>query len=147
MQFIHKSQLILHILEEFWIELYHQGEELLEMAELPQIAILGAGIFVRTQYIPRLAEISNLFVLKAIWSRSEVEFCFLLSIFNLLVFLEFLFQPNSRIMEKIIRVLSLFCAIVGVNFIESLIPLRAGIRYAREYSKFSGYVTHSNGMK
>lgn len=117
------------------------------MAELPQIAILGAGIFVRTQYIPRLAEISNLFVLKAIWSRSEVEFCFLLSIFNLLVFLEFLFQPNSRIMEKIIRVLSLFCAIVGVNFIESLIPLRAGIRYAREYSKFSGYVTHSNGMK
>ncbi|KAI5675270.1 hypothetical protein M9H77_06220 [Catharanthus roseus] len=41
------------------------------MAELPQIAILGAGIFVRTQYIPRLAEISNLFVLKAIWSRSE----------------------------------------------------------------------------
>ncbi|KAJ4850850.1 hypothetical protein Tsubulata_033831 [Turnera subulata] len=37
----------------------------------PQIAILGAGIFVRTQYIPRLSEISNLFVLKSIWSRSE----------------------------------------------------------------------------
>ncbi|XP_015571168.1 uncharacterized protein YMR315W isoform X2 [Ricinus communis] len=41
------------------------------MANSPQIAILGAGIFVRTQYIPRLAEISNLFVLKAVWSRSE----------------------------------------------------------------------------
>ncbi|CDP14087.1 unnamed protein product [Coffea canephora] len=41
------------------------------MAQLPNIAIIGAGIFVKTQYIPRLAEISNLFVLKAIWSRSE----------------------------------------------------------------------------
>ncbi|CAI9106624.1 OLC1v1005823C2 [Oldenlandia corymbosa var. corymbosa] len=41
------------------------------MAQLPQIAILGSGIFVKTQYIPRLAEISDLFVLKAIWSRSE----------------------------------------------------------------------------
>lgn len=40
-------------------------------SQLPQIAILGAGIFVKTQYIPRLAEISHLFVLKAIWSRSE----------------------------------------------------------------------------
>ncbi|MCD7453374.1 hypothetical protein HAX54_020789 [Datura stramonium] len=37
----------------------------------PNIAILGAGIFVKTQYIPRLAEIPNLFVLRAIWSRSE----------------------------------------------------------------------------
>ncbi|KAL6563971.1 hypothetical protein OROHE_005211 [Orobanche hederae] len=37
----------------------------------PQIAILGAGIFVRNTYIPRLAEISNLLVLRAIWSRSE----------------------------------------------------------------------------
>uniref|UniRef100_A0A2P2JH01 Gfo/Idh/MocA-like oxidoreductase N-terminal domain-containing protein n=1 Tax=Rhizophora mucronata TaxID=61149 RepID=A0A2P2JH01_RHIMU len=36
------------------------------------IAIAGAGIFVRNQYIPRLAEISNnLFILKAIWSRSQ----------------------------------------------------------------------------
>ncbi|XP_057953533.1 dehydrogenase FPY6 isoform X2 [Malania oleifera] len=41
------------------------------MSKPPQIAILGAGIFVRTQYIPRLAEISDLFVLRAIWSRSE----------------------------------------------------------------------------
>nr|GMD26078.1 uncharacterized oxidoreductase C26H5.09C [Ipomoea batatas] len=40
-------------------------------SQLPQIAILGSGIFVKTQYIPRLAEISHLFVLKAIWSRSE----------------------------------------------------------------------------
>ncbi|KAL6564650.1 hypothetical protein OROMI_016100 [Orobanche minor] len=37
----------------------------------PQIAVLGAGIFVRNTYIPRLAEISNLLVLRAIWSRSE----------------------------------------------------------------------------
>lgn len=37
----------------------------------PHIAILGAGIFVKTQYIPRLAEISNLVIVKAIWSRSE----------------------------------------------------------------------------
>uniref|UniRef100_A0A1J3H032 Glucose--fructose oxidoreductase n=1 Tax=Noccaea caerulescens TaxID=107243 RepID=A0A1J3H032_NOCCA len=37
----------------------------------PGIAILGAGIFVKTQYIPRLAEISDLLVLKAIWSRTE----------------------------------------------------------------------------
>ncbi|KAK6144013.1 hypothetical protein DH2020_020833 [Rehmannia glutinosa] len=37
----------------------------------PQIAILGAGIFVRTEYIPRLAEISDLFILKSIWSRTE----------------------------------------------------------------------------
>ncbi|XP_051142447.1 uncharacterized protein LOC127259279 isoform X1 [Andrographis paniculata] len=36
-----------------------------------QIAILGAGIFVRHEYLPRLSEISDLFVLKAIWSRSE----------------------------------------------------------------------------
>lgn len=41
------------------------------MAQLPNIAIIGAGHFVKSQYIPRLAEISDLFVLKAIWSRSE----------------------------------------------------------------------------
>lgn len=41
------------------------------MAHKPRIAILGAGIFVKTQYLPRLAEISHLFVLKAIWSRSK----------------------------------------------------------------------------
>ncbi|THG16233.1 hypothetical protein TEA_010523 [Camellia sinensis var. sinensis] len=41
------------------------------MTKPPQIAILGAGIFVRTQYIPRLTEISDLVVLKAIWSRTE----------------------------------------------------------------------------
>lgn len=45
------------------------------MAKAPQIAILGAGIFVRTQYIPRLAEISDLVLLKAIWSRTEVFMC------------------------------------------------------------------------
>ncbi|XP_074348045.1 dehydrogenase FPY6-like isoform X2 [Apium graveolens] len=39
--------------------------------EPPKIAIIGAGIFVRSQYIPRLSEISDLVVVKAIWSRSE----------------------------------------------------------------------------
>ncbi|XP_027342582.1 uncharacterized protein LOC113855231 isoform X2 [Abrus precatorius] len=39
--------------------------------KLPQIAIIGAGIFVKTQYLPRLSEISDLFILKAIWSRTE----------------------------------------------------------------------------
>ncbi|KAK1287904.1 hypothetical protein QJS10_CPB19g01018 [Acorus calamus] len=38
---------------------------------LPKIAILGAGIFVRTQYIPRLADKTDIVDLKAIWSRSE----------------------------------------------------------------------------
>ena len=49
--------------------------------EATQIAILGAGIFVRTQYIPRLAEISELFTLKAIWSRSEVLTIFFFSFY------------------------------------------------------------------
>ncbi|GAB2287018.1 hypothetical protein Dimus_021406 [Dionaea muscipula] len=39
--------------------------------EPPQIAIIGAGIFVKTQYIPRLAEISHLVAVKSIWSRSQ----------------------------------------------------------------------------
>ncbi|XP_042384928.1 scyllo-inositol 2-dehydrogenase (NADP(+)) IolW-like isoform X1 [Zingiber officinale] len=38
---------------------------------LPQIAILGAGIFVRTQYIPRLKELADRVIVKSIWSRSE----------------------------------------------------------------------------
>ncbi|KAL5566566.1 hypothetical protein UlMin_029730 [Ulmus minor] len=37
----------------------------------PQPALVGAGIFVETQYIPRLAEISDLVHLRAIWSRSK----------------------------------------------------------------------------
>uniref|UniRef100_A0A9I9D8M2 Oxidoreductase n=1 Tax=Cucumis melo TaxID=3656 RepID=A0A9I9D8M2_CUCME len=43
------------------------------MAKLPQIAILGAGTFVKTQYLPRLAEISDLLIVKAIWSRTEAS--------------------------------------------------------------------------
>lgn len=38
----------------------------------PQIAIIGAGIFVRTQYIPRLREIADHLIIKSIWSRTEV---------------------------------------------------------------------------
>ncbi|GAV69079.1 GFO_IDH_MocA domain-containing protein/GFO_IDH_MocA_C domain-containing protein [Cephalotus follicularis] len=41
------------------------------MANPTQIAIIGAGIFVRSQYIPRLSEISDLVAVKAIWSRTE----------------------------------------------------------------------------
>ncbi|XP_022730219.1 uncharacterized protein LOC111285187 isoform X2 [Durio zibethinus] len=41
------------------------------MAAPPQIAVLGAGIFVKSQYIPRLAEIAHLLSLKYIWSRTE----------------------------------------------------------------------------
>ncbi|XP_061367306.1 dehydrogenase FPY6 isoform X4 [Gastrolobium bilobum] len=37
----------------------------------PQIAILGAGTFVKNQYLPRLSEISHLLLLKAIWSRTQ----------------------------------------------------------------------------
>ncbi|ONM20432.1 NAD-dependent dihydrogenase, Gfo/Idh/MocA family [Zea mays] len=40
-------------------------------AELPRIAVIGAGIFARTQYIPRLREIAHLVVLKSIWSRTQ----------------------------------------------------------------------------
>lgn len=39
--------------------------------EVPQLALLGSGIFVRTQYIPRLREITHLVSLKVLWSRSE----------------------------------------------------------------------------
>uniref|UniRef100_A0A0D3H4K9 Gfo/Idh/MocA-like oxidoreductase N-terminal domain-containing protein n=1 Tax=Oryza barthii TaxID=65489 RepID=A0A0D3H4K9_9ORYZ len=39
--------------------------------ELPQIAVVGAGIFARTQYIPRLREIAHLVLLKTIWSRTK----------------------------------------------------------------------------
>ena len=53
------------------------GTDVLKMtrpeAMLPQIAILGAGIFVRTQYIPRLRELADCVIVKAIWSRSEVS--------------------------------------------------------------------------
>ncbi|KAK9736013.1 hypothetical protein RND81_04G244500 [Saponaria officinalis] len=41
------------------------------MAGKTQMAICGAGIFVKNQYIPRLSEISHLVSLKYIWSRSQ----------------------------------------------------------------------------
>ncbi|XP_030526666.1 uncharacterized protein YMR315W [Rhodamnia argentea] len=41
------------------------------MEKRTQIAILGAGIFVRTQYLPRLAEVSQLVLVKSIWSRTQ----------------------------------------------------------------------------
>ncbi|KAM7274293.1 hypothetical protein ACFE04_028957 [Oxalis oulophora] len=41
------------------------------MGKAEKIGIIGAGIFVRSQYIPRLSEISDLVIIKAIWSRTE----------------------------------------------------------------------------
>ncbi|KNA25433.1 hypothetical protein SOVF_005470 [Spinacia oleracea] len=41
------------------------------MAKQTQIAIIGAGTFVKNQYIPRLSEISDLVSIKYIWSRSQ----------------------------------------------------------------------------
>uniref|UniRef100_A0A0E0LZ83 Gfo/Idh/MocA-like oxidoreductase N-terminal domain-containing protein n=1 Tax=Oryza punctata TaxID=4537 RepID=A0A0E0LZ83_ORYPU len=38
---------------------------------LPRIAVVGGGIFARTQYIPRLREIAHHVLLKAIWSRTK----------------------------------------------------------------------------
>ncbi|KAI4304833.1 hypothetical protein MLD38_040298 [Melastoma candidum] len=42
-----------------------------EGEEKARIAILGAGIFVKSSYIPTLAEISDIVDAGAIWSRSE----------------------------------------------------------------------------
>lgn len=36
-----------------------------------EIAILGAGTFVKSQYLPRLSELSDLVLIKAIWSRTQ----------------------------------------------------------------------------
>ncbi|KMT14433.1 hypothetical protein BVRB_4g072110 [Beta vulgaris subsp. vulgaris] len=41
------------------------------MANKTQITIIGAGTFVKNQYIPRLSEISHLVSIRYIWSRSE----------------------------------------------------------------------------
>ena len=43
-----------------------------EMGELPNLALIGAGLFVRGQYIPRLRQAVHLLTLKIIWSRTEV---------------------------------------------------------------------------
>lgn len=82
------------------------------MAQLPQIAILGAGIFVKTQYIPRLAEISNLFILRAIWSRTEVNNDFA-STFNIFLFhfLELLFKVMNWVFSG---KRSFFCICLGI---------------------------------
>lgn len=43
----------------------YQGEE------LPKLALIGAGLFVRGQYVPRLREAAHLLSLKYVWSRTE----------------------------------------------------------------------------
>lgn len=77
----------------------------------PRIAILGAGIFVKTQYIPRLAEISDLVSLKFIWSRSEVNhssipltfssfFMLYVSLFDLFIYL-FLIRNRRKVRRRL----------------------------------------------
>lgn len=39
--------------------------------DLPKLALIGAGLFVRGQYVPRLREIANLMSLTIVWSRTE----------------------------------------------------------------------------
>eukprot|EP00250_Pteridium_aquilinum_P010345 c19318_g1_i1 orf=141-1241(+) len=39
--------------------------------ELPQLALIGAGLFVRGQYVPRLRETAHLLSLRFVWSRTE----------------------------------------------------------------------------
>lgn len=42
-----------------------------EAGELPKLALIGAGLFVRSQYVPRLRETAHLLSLTFIWSRTE----------------------------------------------------------------------------
>ena len=69
--------------------------------KVPQIAILGAGIFVKNQYLPRLSEISHLFHLKAIWSRTQVmpflHYCCIRfrSYSNLIGYFQFIFSAQE----------------------------------------------------
>lgn len=42
-----------------------------EAGKTPNLALIGAGIFVRSQYVPRLREVAHLLSLKLIWSRTE----------------------------------------------------------------------------
>lgn len=44
-------------------------------AVLPQIALIGAGIFARTTYIKNLRQITDRVTLKAIWDLTEVLIC------------------------------------------------------------------------
>lgn len=110
----------------------------------PQIAILGAGIFVRTQYIPRLREIGDCVMVKAIWSRSEVTDMFTLVMLHSIYFdLHVTDLVNFRFMVldigkigHIISAISEISAILEIivtNIIESIsyqIPQNL-IRYSR----------------
>ncbi|XP_044470190.1 uncharacterized protein LOC123199293 isoform X5 [Mangifera indica] len=83
-----------------------------------QIAILGAGIFVKTQYYPRLSEISDIVSVKFIWSPSELK---------LRVSISVVWRPSGEINDLIVvlmkvRVLALrwfvldnFSAIISIG--------------------------------
>lgn len=40
---------------------------------VPGLALLGAGTFALSQYVPKLGELAHLASVKVIWSRSQVE--------------------------------------------------------------------------
>lgn len=50
---------------------------------LPGLALLGAGIFVKDQYVSALRNVVDVVELKYVWSRSAVR-CFLASMLTLL---------------------------------------------------------------
>lgn len=43
---------------------------------MPGLALLGAGTFALSQYVPKLQELAHLASLKVVWSRSQVEASF-----------------------------------------------------------------------
>ena len=43
---------------------------------VPGLALLGAGTFALSQYVPKLGELAHLASVKVIWSRSQVEASF-----------------------------------------------------------------------
>lgn len=64
---------------------------------LLHIAIVGAGLFVKSQYIPRLAEIKHIVYLKAIWSRTEVPFIWIILIISFVCILnDIVFETNIK---------------------------------------------------
>lgn len=68
----------------------------------PQIALLGAGIFVRTQYIPRLRELADYVVVKTIWSRSEVRELFACDV-DICAVLRFPVEETMKRMSSVIQ--------------------------------------------
>ncbi|KAK4371721.1 hypothetical protein RND71_007105 [Anisodus tanguticus] len=110
----------------------------------PHIAILGAGIFVKTQYIPRLAEIPHHFVLRTIWSRTELRIGFFVEMKNLLhLFVDFSAGGHSSsrrnsILQKWVRSLGMikvaaFCSLVVVLSLTERESARSAVEVAQRH--------------